>query len=97
MANEKPKTMNNVEPLNIIKYPLSTEKAVRQMEAENKLIFIVDRNATKQAIRWAVEKAFNAKVADVNTTILRTGEKKAFVKLKPETLASDITTQLGLV
>ncbi len=84
-------------PFAIIKYPLSTEKAVRQMEAENKLIFIVDRGATKKAIAWAVEKAFNAKVAGVNTTILRTGEKKAYVKLTQETLASDITTQLGLV
>ena len=96
MAKENVATMN-ADPYSIIKYPLSTEKAVRQMEAENKLIFVVDRSATKSAIKWAVEKAFNAKVANVNTTILRTGEKKAYVKLKPETLASDITTQLGLV
>ena len=96
-AKEEKQTMLNVDPFSILAYPLSTEKAVRQMEAENKLIFIVGRNATKQAIKWAIEKAFNAKVAAVNTLILRNGEKKAFIKLKPETLASDITTQLGLI
>ncbi len=97
MAVKKESHSLNIEPLTILKYPLSTEKAVRQMEADNKLIFVVDKNATKQSIKWAVEKAFNAKVESVNTTIHLDGTKKAYVKLKPETLASDITTQLGLV
>ncbi len=85
-----------ISPYKILKYPLSTEKAVRQMEAENKLIFIVDPKATKAAIKWAVEKAFNVKVKSVNTTILRDGSKKAYIKLKPETPASEVTTALGL-
>lgn len=90
MANEAK------DPYEVLKYPLSTEKAVRQMEAENKLIFIVDTRATKTAIKWAIEKAFNVKVVAVNTLILRTGEKKAYIKLKPETPAVDVTTALGL-
>ena len=85
------------DPFTILKFTLSTEKAVRQMEAENMLIFVVDRKADKKQIKWAAQKAFNVKVAGVNTTILRTGEKKAFIKLRPETPASDVTTQLGLV
>lgn len=85
------------DPFTILQHPLSTEKAVRQMEAENILIFIVDRKAEKKQIKWAAQKAFNVKVASVNTTVLRTGEKKAFIKLRPETPASDVTTQLGLV
>ena len=32
----------------IIKHPLSTEKGIRLMESENKLLFIVDRKATKK-------------------------------------------------
>lgn len=85
-----------VDPFTIILYPLNTEKAVRKMEAENTLIFVVARDATKTAVKRAVEKAFNAKVAAVNTTVMRDGKKKAFVKLKPETPAVEITTQLGL-
>lgn len=84
------------DPFTIILYPLNTEKAVRKMEAENCLIFIVARDATKSAVKWAVEKAFNAKVAAVNTVVLTNGRKKAFIKLKPETPAVEITTQLGL-
>lgn len=81
----------------IIKYPLTTEKSVRVMEADNKLIFIVARGATKSAVKNAVEALFNVKVTKVNTTILPSGEKKAYVKLSAETPAMDVATQLGLI
>ncbi|MEK6923348.1 MAG: 50S ribosomal protein L23 [Nanoarchaeota archaeon] len=84
------------DPYTILMHPLSTEKAIRKMEAENVLIFIVAKKAKKSEIKWAVEKAFNAKVIDVNTLIDIKGKKKAYIKLSPETLAVDITTQLGL-
>ncbi len=79
-----------------IKYPLSTEKSIRLIEAENKLIFVVDKSATKAQIKEAVEKLFSATVADVNTHITR-GEKRAYVRLGPETPAIDVATQLGLL
>ncbi len=85
------------DPYTIIKYPLSTEKAVREMEAENCLVFIVDKKATKRAIKWAAEKAFEIKVVNVRTQITMKGEKKAYVKLSADTLAADITSKLGLV
>jgi len=88
--------MATPDPFKILEYPMSTEKAVRKMEAENSLIFVVARDATKKQIRWAIEKAFNAKVAAVNTLVTRDGKKKAFIKLKPETPAVEITTRLGL-
>lgn len=86
-----------IDPYKVLQYPLSTEKAVRQMEAANCLIFIVDKKATKKAIKWAVENAFDAKVDKINTMVTRHGKKKAYVKLKPETPAIEITTALGLV
>ena len=81
----------------IIKYPLATEKAVRMMEAENRLTFVVDRKATKKEIKEAVEKMFNVKVLKVNTLISNLGKKKAYVKLSPENLAMDVATKLGLM
>ena len=42
----------------IIKYPLSTEKAIRLMESENKLIIVVDMKAKKPEIKDAIEKTF---------------------------------------
>ncbi len=85
------------DPYLIIKYPLSTEKAVREMEAENCLIFIVDKNATKRSIKWAAEKAFDIKVLNVRTQKTMNGKKKAYIKLSAETPAADITSKLGLV
>jgi large subunit ribosomal protein L23 len=81
----------------VIKYPLSTEKSIRLMESENKLCFIVEKKATKKDIRDAIEKEFKVKVESVNTFNSMKGEKKAYVKLSPETPAIDIATQLGLI
>ncbi|MDD4878580.1 MAG: 50S ribosomal protein L23 [Candidatus Nanoarchaeia archaeon] len=81
----------------VIKFPLTTEKSVRVMEAENKLIFIVDRQASKHEIKKAVEEMFKVKVVKVNTTILPSGEKKAYVALAAETPAIDVATKLGLI
>ena len=82
---------------NILKYPKPTEKAVRLMEAENKLVFYVEKNATKKEIKEALEKVFKVKVVAVNTEITPQGKKKAYVKLSLETPAIDIATQMGML
>ncbi len=81
----------------IIKYPLSTEKSIRLMESENKLLFVVDRSATKKDIKEAIEKMFKSKVVKVNTFIATDGKKKAYIKFSHETPAIDVATQLGLM
>ncbi len=86
-----------MDPYKIIKYPLATEKAVRIMEMENKLVFIIYPNATKKQVKEAVENAFKAKVLKVNTLFTPKGDKKAYVKLSSETPAIDIATQLGIM
>ena len=80
----------------VIKYPLSTEKTIRLMEAENKLVFVVDSKATKKDIKKAVEETFKTKVDAVNTLILK-GRKKAYITFNKQTPAIDIATQLGLM
>ena len=81
----------------IIKNLLSTEKAVRLMESENRLIFIVDTNATKSDVKKALETMFKVKIVAVNTTIMPDGRKKAYIKLAAENPAIDIATQLGAI
>ena len=85
------------DPYKVLKYPISTEKAVREMEASNSLIFIVDRNATKEQIKKAAELAFDIKVVKIRTMIGTDNKKKAYIKLHHDYPAIDITTQLGLV
>ena len=86
-----------MESYNVIKYPLSTEKAIRMMESENKLVFIVDRKSTKKDIKQSVENTFKVKVEKVTTLINKKGYKQAYVKFSQETPAIDIATQLGLM
>lgn len=80
----------------ILKHPITTEKAVRLIEAENKLTFVVDIKATAEKIKKAFEQEFKAKVTKVNT--LRKGKYKiAYIKLSADTPAIDIATRLGLM
>ena len=81
---------------NIIKYPVSTERTLRNMEAENKLLFVVDKKATKSDVRKAAESLFKVKVVGVNTYIFA-GKKRAYVKFGKEHPAIDVATQLGMV
>ena len=74
-----------------------TEKTTRLLEENNTLTFIVNRRATKHDIKRAVEALYGVKVESVRTLITAQGEKKAYVKLKPEYKASDIATRLGIV
>jgi ribosomal protein uL23 len=81
----------------IIKYPLSTEKSIRLMESENKLVFVVDSKADKQEIKKAIEQTFNVKVVKVHTLNDYKGRKKAYVQFAPESPAIDLATKLGLM
>ncbi len=81
----------------VIKYPLSTEKSLRLMESENKLIFIVERSAVKQEIKEEIERRFKVKIDKVNTLIGADGKKKAYIKFSDETPAIDVATNLGLM
>lgn len=76
---------------------MATEKSIRMVEAENKLIFVVDKNATKQEIKNAIETAFKTKVVNVNVANDIKGNKKAYVKFAKEVNALDIATNLGLL
>lgn len=86
-----------MDPFKILKYPVMTEKNVRLVDTENKIVFIVDRKANKHEIKEAFEKLFEVKVEKVNTLITPKGLKKAYIKLKKEYSARDIATKLGIV
>jgi len=81
----------------MIKYPLLSEKAVGLIEKENKLVFIVDKKARKEEIKKTVEQIYAVKVASVNTMISIKGQKKAYVKLRPEYKAIDLATKLKIL
>ena len=73
-----------------------TQDTVSLIEKENKLTFWVSPKAAKPDIKRAVEELYEVKVEKVNTLITPRGEKKAFVKLKPEYRATDLAVKLGV-
>jgi len=85
-----------MDPYKIIKHPLSTEKSIRLMEAQNKLIFVVDISANKEMIKNALEEMFKVEINNVKTFIQK-GEKRAYITFAEKNPAIDIATQMGLM
>jgi large subunit ribosomal protein L23 len=86
-----------LDPYDVILFPLSTEKGVRLMEGENKLLFVVDKRANKQDVKKAIETIFKVKVESVNMLNTVKGQKRAYIKFSFETPAIDIATDLGMI
>jgi large subunit ribosomal protein L23 len=76
--------------------PLTTEKAVKLIEAENTLIFVVDKRLTKEKIKKEIEELFNVKVKRINVHV-RENKKYAYVRLDEKNPAIDLATRLGLI
>ncbi len=80
-----------------IKSILSGEKATRLMQEQNKISFLVEGWSNKIMIKREVEKDFDVKVSSVNILNKMDGSKVAIVKLRPEYMAMDLATKLGMI
>ncbi len=81
----------------VIVYPMMSEDTVRLIEAENKITFIVSNKASKHDVKRAVEEMYEVKVDRVSTLTTPEGKKKAYVKLSPESKASELAVKLGIL
>ena len=72
--------VNKLDQFAIIKHPLTTESAMKKIEDNNTLVFIVDIRANKPQIKLAVKKLYNIDIAKINTLVRFVLEclKKAF-------------------
>ncbi len=80
----------------ILEKAISSEKVVRMIERENLLCFETDRKTKKEEIKKEVEYLFDVKVENVKT-LTRANKKRAYVKLKPEFVAADVATKIGML
>jgi large subunit ribosomal protein L23 len=89
MARDVTNTKLSLEPYQVILRPLVTEKGFHKAERYNQYAFEVNRLASKEDIRQAVEEMFDVKVVRVNTqnrigkprrTKSRIGRTKAWKK-----------------
>ncbi|KAB0377178.1 hypothetical protein FD755_011622 [Muntiacus reevesi] len=88
---------NKLDHYAIIKFSLTTESAMKKIEDNNTLVFIVDVKANKHQIKQAVKKFYDIDVAKVNTLIRPDGEKKAYLPLAPDYDALDVANKIGII
>ncbi|XP_065190154.1 large ribosomal subunit protein uL23-like [Sycon ciliatum] len=81
----------------IIKHPLTTESAMKKIEDNNTLVFIVDKRANKPSIKIAVKSLYEIDVMKVNTLVRPDGQKKAFVRLSSDYDALDVANRIGII
>ncbi|RYR42767.1 hypothetical protein Ahy_A08g039208 isoform A [Arachis hypogaea] len=88
---------NKLDHYQILKYPLTTESAMKKIEDNNTLVFIVDLRADKKKIKDAVKKMYDIQAKKVNTLIRPDGTKKAYVRLTPDYDALDVANKIGII
>ena len=91
------KKQNTWDQFAVIKFPRSTESAIKTIEDRNTLVFIVDKRATKPMIKKACQQLYSIKVKKVNTLITSRGEKKAYVILSAEHDALEVANKIGIM
>jgi large subunit ribosomal protein L23 len=82
--------------MSVIRHPNVTEKAMNEMDFENKLEFVVDADAHKPEIRDALEEQFEISIVSVNTQITPDGRKKATVRLSEDDDAQEVASRIGV-
>ncbi|MDQ2054871.1 MULTISPECIES: 50S ribosomal protein L23 [Halobellus] len=80
----------------LIEHPLVTEKAMDEMDFDNKLQFIVDLDATKAEIEDEIESRYEVAVVNVNTQVTPRGKKKATVRLGEDDDAQEVASRIGV-
>ncbi|TFJ80565.1 hypothetical protein NSK_008099 [Nannochloropsis salina CCMP1776] len=61
--------LQKMDKYRLIRYPLTTESAMKKIEDNNTLVFIVDLTANKRQIKAAVKELYDIQPAKVNTLI----------------------------
>jgi large subunit ribosomal protein L23 len=80
----------------ILKHPHVTEKAMNDMDFQNKLQFVVDSDASKPEISEAIEDQYDITVESITTQNTMDGEKKAVVRLSDDDDAQEVASRIGV-
>ncbi|ATW90087.1 large subunit ribosomal protein L23 [Halohasta litchfieldiae] len=80
----------------ILHHPLVTEKAMNEMDFDNKLLFITDIDATKPEIKKEVQDRYDVTVEGINTQITPKAQKKATLALSDDDDATEVASRIGV-
>merc|ERR1719350_318411 len=81
----------------VLKHPHTSEKAMKQVEDLNTLVFICKLTANKRQIKDAFYDQYKVRPRKVNTMITPQGKKKAYIKLDPEDDALELANKIGII
>eukprot|EP00827_Trimyema_finlayi_P006730 TRINITY_DN811_c0_g1_i10.p2 TRINITY_DN811_c0_g1~~TRINITY_DN811_c0_g1_i10.p2 ORF type:complete len:128 (+),score=45.13 TRINITY_DN811_c0_g1_i10:48-386(+) len=85
------------DPYTVILQPMATEKAMKKMEDENTMVFLVNPRANKVQIKAAFQQIYAAKVRQVRTLMRPDCKKKAYIKLSSESDSLTLANKIGLI
>ena len=88
--------MNVEEATAIIVRPYITEKTFAMVENEQKICFLVKKEASKLMIQEAVKMLYDENAINIQTARTIYG-KKAFVKFESIDKARDLATKIGML
>jgi len=88
--------MNLEDATSIIIRPYITEKTFAMVENEQKICFLVKKEASKPMIKEAIKLLYNENSINVETARTIYG-KKAFVKFESTDKARDLATKIGML
>ena len=91
------KRENTFDKFAVIKNPLSSESAIKNIEDNNTLVFMVHKKANKTMIKKACKELYKINVKKVNTLITPKGEKKAYVAVNKDQEALEIANKIGIM
>merc|ERR1711939_699989 len=91
------KKQNTFDKFATIRNPLSSESAIKTIEDNNTLVFIVHKQANKKMIKESCQQLYKIKVKKVNTLNTPRGLKKAYVALSSDQDALDIANKIGIM
>jgi large subunit ribosomal protein L23Ae len=86
-----------LDQFSVIRQPLNTESAMKQIEDHNTIVFLCDVRSNKHQIKDAVKKMYAVDAIKVNTLIRPDGVKKAFVRLSADVDALEVANKIGFI
>ncbi|OLL22365.1 60S ribosomal protein L25 [Neolecta irregularis DAH-3] len=93
VARKSVQHLPRLDHFRILVSPLNTESAMKKIEENNTLVFIVDIKANKRQIKEAIKKMYDVEALRINTLIRPDGTKKAYIKLTPDVDALDVANK----
>lgn len=82
-----------MEAIHVIKRPMLTEKGTAQSE-HNRYVFVVDRRASKDEIKRAIQDLYKVRVVAVNTSVHQSAQRRTRFGVVPGKLTKKASVRL---